>query len=46
MIDKSKDVIIAALLPAGVYSADNTPAVVEIDNAKDATIIMERSTPS
>ena len=41
MIDKSKDVIIAALLPAGVYSADNTPAAVEIDNAKDATIIID-----
>lgn len=41
MIDKSKDVIVAALLPAGVYSADNTPVAVQIDNAKDATIILD-----
>lgn len=41
MIDKSKDVIVAALLPANVYSADNTPAAVEIDNAKDATIVLD-----
>ena len=41
MNDKSKDVLIAALLPAGVYSADNTPAADEIDNAKDATIVID-----
>lgn len=41
MIDKSKDVIVAALLPAGVYSAGNTPVAVQIDNAKDATIILD-----
>lgn len=41
MIDKSKDAIVAALLPANVYSADNTPAAVQIDNARDATIILD-----
>ena len=41
MIDKSKDLIVAALLPADVYETDNTPAAVQIDNAKDATIILD-----
>lgn len=41
MIDKSKDLIVGALIPAGVYNADNTPAAVQIDNAKDATIVIE-----
>ena len=41
MIDKSKDLIVAALIPAGVYNDDNTPAAIQIDNAKDATIILD-----
>ena len=41
MIDKSKDLIVAALLPADVYNADNTPAAVQIDNAKDTTIVID-----
>ena len=41
MIDRSKDVIVNPLIPAGVYSADNTPVAVQIDNAKDSTIVLD-----
>ena len=41
MIDKSKDLIVGALIPAGVYDDDNTPAAIQIDNAKDASIILD-----
>lgn len=44
MIDKSKDLIVGALIPAGVYNDDNTPAAVQIDNAKDATIVIDIGT--
>lgn len=41
MIDKSKDLIVGTLIPAGVYNDDNTPAAIQIDNAKDASIILD-----
>lgn len=41
MIDKSKDLIVGALIPAGVYDDDNTPAAIQIENAKDASIILD-----
>lgn len=41
MIDKSKDLIVCTLIPAGVYNDDNTPAAIQIDNAKDASIILD-----
>ncbi|MDO5116193.1 MAG: hypothetical protein Q4D58_08870 [Synergistaceae bacterium] len=40
MIDKSKDMIVTELVPAAAYSADNTPAAVEVSEARDATILL------
>lgn len=40
MYDKSKDTIVAELIPAAAYSASNTPAAVDVAEGKDATILL------
>ena len=40
MFDKSKDTIAAELISAAAYSASNTPAAVDVAEAKDATILL------
>lgn len=40
MIDTSKNTIVAELITAGVFTADNTPVAVDVSGARDATILI------